>query len=252
MTSTSFGADTTVGQWVAARPETAVVFEQLDIDYCCGGKRPLRDVCGERALDTARVLAQLQAAERSREVPHAADWCNAPLSDLCDHIQATHHAYLRRELPRLAQLVAKVASVHGGGRPELQQVQQVFASLCGELGPHMLDEERILFPAVRQWEQAAGSEAATAGKLADTIRAMEQEHDRAGEALAQLRRLTADYQPPPSACNTYRVMLDGLAQLEADMHQHVHKENNILFPRAMALEPALAATASSPCGTGGG
>jgi regulator of cell morphogenesis and NO signaling len=229
---------TTVGQWVARRPQTSRVFEELQIDYCCGGDRSLGQACWERRIDPASVLVQL---EQTGELAVGDDdwgrnWNSAPLTDLCDHIEQTHHVYLRAELPRLTSLSAKVLAAHGQAHPELAEVQRTFAALRAELEPHMFKEERILFPAIRQLEQSNSPPQFPFGSVANPIRVMEHEHDNAGAALARIRRLTSDYRVPGDACNTYRVLLDGLAHLEADMHQHVHKENNILFPRAAQRE----------------
>ena len=160
------------------------------------------------------------------------------MTELCDHIEQTHHAYLRTELPRLGQMIDKVVNAHGASHPKLHEVQRVFAALCAELEPHMFKEERILFPAIRQLEQSAATPSFPFGTVANPINVMEHEHDNAGAALSELRTLTADYVPPDDACNTYRAMLDGLRELETNMHQHVHKENNILFPRAIEHEGA--------------
>jgi regulator of cell morphogenesis and NO signaling len=231
----AYDASSTVGQLVAERPARARIFENLGIDYCCGGKKTIAEVCQKKGLDTASVLKVLAAAEEAGlESAQPRDWLTAPLAELCDHIVQTHHTYLRRELPRLGQLVDKVAGVHGDHRPELKDVRYTFALLQAELSEHMMKEERILFPSIKAIE-AGSTEVLHCGTIDRPIAVMEDEHDRAGAALAQIRKLTHDYEVPADACGSYQVMLSGLAELEADMHQHVHKENNILFPRAMAL-----------------
>lgn len=198
------------------------------------------EACQGRSLDPEQVLSQIREVIATSGASDDRDWTQAPLAALCDHIEQTHHAYLKAELPRLTAIVAKVAAVHGDAHPELGEVKKVFAELRAELEPHMFKEDRILFPAIRQLAQSASSPAFPFGTIANPIRMMEFEHDHAGDALERIRVLTGDYQPPSSACNTYRAMLDGLRQLEQDMHIHVHKENNILFPRALALEATLA------------
>ncbi len=230
---------TTVGQWVAQHPQLSRVFETLRIDYCCGGGLTLSEACERRRMDPEQVLAELHDALEARPEGNGTDWTRAPLSTLCDHIEQTHHAYLKSELPRLTAIVEKVAEVHGAAHPELPLVKSTFAELRAELEPHMFKEERILFPAIRQLEQAASAPAFPFGTVGNPIRMMECGHDHAGDALERLRLLTADYRVPEGACNTYRAMLDGLEYLERDMHQHVHKENNILFPRAIALESSI-------------
>jgi regulator of cell morphogenesis and NO signaling len=230
----------TVGSVVVHAPQLARVFEELQIDYCCGGKRSLEDVCRERQLDLPALIERLTRAQAVSPAAPGEAWSTAPLAALCDHIERTHHDYLRQELPRLTALVAKVAHVHATNHQELATVEAVFAELRAELEPHMMNEERVLFPAIRYLESTGQAMQFPFGSLKNPIRAMVNEHDHAGDALARLRQLTADYVPPAGACNTYRVMLDGLATLERDMHQHVHKENNILFPRAVELEASLA------------
>lgn len=229
----------TVGRIVADSPRLSHIFEELQIDYCCGGKRLLNEVCRERQIDVDRLVERLIRAQTDPSSSADQRWVTAPLSELCDHIQKTHHDYLRRELPRLAAIIAKVVAAHGANHPELTDVQTVFAELRAELEPHMMKEECVLFPAIKDLEAQRQARQFPFGSLANPIRVMVSEHDHAGDALARLRQLTANYVPPSGACNTYRVMLEGLATLERDMHQHVHKENNILFPRAVELEAHL-------------
>jgi regulator of cell morphogenesis and NO signaling len=234
------GLATAVGQWVATHPATSRVFENLGIDYCCGGKKSLEQACVERQIDPEEVLARLQAILSQSSDGASANWLAAPLASLCDHIEVTHHAYLKSELPRLTQIVAKVARVHGADHPEIKGVQQALAELRAELEPHTFKEEQILFPAIRWLERSSSPPVFPFGTIANPIRMMELEHDGAGNCLRQIRELTRDYEVPEGACNTYRAMLDGLSTLEQDMHVHVHKENSILFPRAVRLEQALA------------
>lgn len=226
----------TVGQIVARYPQLARIFEELQIDYCCGGIRRLDDVCRERQLDMGQLVKRLTKVEAAATDSTAENWTTAPLAALCDDIVHTHHDYLRRELPRLSGLINKVVAAHGAKHPELAEVQQTFVELRAELEPHMMKEECILFPSIRYLESSGQATQFPFGSLANPIRVMVSDHDHAGDALATLRRLTNGYFPPAGACNTYRVMLAGLAELERDMHQHVHKENNILFPRAVELE----------------
>ena len=227
---------TPVGKWVTEHPRTARVFEELKIDYCCGGGKPLAEVCKAKQLDAVAVVSRLSdMIATSVEVSQPA-WSDISLTDLCDHIESTHHAFLKTELPRLTQVVEKVASVHGAKYPELLEVRNVFSELRAELEPHMFKEERILFPAIRQLEQSASHPQFPFGTVANPIRMMEHEHDMVGDALKRIRELTVDFEVPDHACNTWRVMLDGLQNLESDLHQHIHKENNILFPKAQQLE----------------
>lgn len=228
-----------MGELVAQNPALSRVFEDLQIDYCCGGRRRLADVCSERQLSVADMIGRLREFRGSEaESPSRTDWMASSLTDLCDHIERTHHAFLRDALPRLAELLTKVVSAHGQRHPELVQIQHVFESLRAELETHMLKEERILFPAVRELEQANRPTKFHFGSIADPIRVMEHEHDSAGDALIRIRQLTSNFQPPIYACLTFRALYERLERLEQDLHQHVHKENNILFPRALAIKPA--------------
>jgi regulator of cell morphogenesis and NO signaling len=227
-------ANRTVGEMVAERPTRARVFERLGIDYCCGGKQPLETACRQKGLDAALVAEELAAFEQSDQSPAEPGWINSRLTDLIDHILTTHHVYLKRELPRLYEIVDKVVAAHGANHPELADVRHTFAMLKAELDEHMIKEENILFPTIVAMETGRQGPLHCGG-IDRPIAVMEHEHDSAGRALATLRQLTHDYRAPDDACNTYRVMLSSLAELEADLHQHISKENNILFPRSMQL-----------------
>lgn len=229
-------AQKTVGELVRERPSRARVFEDLGIDYCCGGKKPLSEACAKKGHDVDDVLESIKEADSAGSVEDATDYASMPLDELVDHIIATHHAYLVRELPRLQEMSAKVAKVHGDKDARLGELASVVNALVDELSSHMMKEERILFPVIRQLEQSDTLPAMPFGTLANPINAMEAEHDTAGSALADMHRLTDAYTSPDWACNTYRALLDGLHELELDLHQHIHKENNILFPRALAIE----------------
>jgi regulator of cell morphogenesis and NO signaling len=229
--------ESTVGQWVAQRPSLARVFERHGIDYCCGGKQPLGLACRDHHLDPARVVAELRDFAPCDPVSPDRDWSAAPLLEIVDHIQGTHHAYLGRELPRLDQLTAKVAAAHGSRHPELLELRMVFQAFSDELVAHTNDEDHVLFPLIRSLE--GNGIARRSRPIHSEVLRLECQHDDAGEALATMRRLTGDYVPPPDACNTYRALLASLAELEADMHRHVHLENHVLFTRAMAKEREL-------------
>ncbi|MFG0284985.1 MAG: iron-sulfur cluster repair di-iron protein [Phycisphaerales bacterium JB039] len=223
---------TTVGTLVAEQPGRSRVLEKLGIDYCCGGKLPLEEACRKRGLDPAAVVAQLREADETGR-PGEVDAAAMGLAELADHIEQAHHAWLREELPRLDGMTKKVSAVHGESEPRLREVREAFCALREEMFSHMQKEEQILFPAIRALERG---EPAPMGSVAGPIAQMEHEHEQAGGALAAIRAATDDFEPPAWACGTYRAMLAGLADLEADMHRHIHKENNVLFPRAMRLE----------------
>jgi len=230
-------AHLTIGQLVVQRPARARVFEKFGLDYCCGGKKPLDEACAAKGIDLQQVLVALEIVDAVAGTD-IRDWSTAPLGELAQHIEVTHHAYLKRELPRLDYLTNRVAQRHGEHQPNLIQLRNVFAALKIEMDQHMAKEEDILFPLCRELDGDAPATESHCGSIRNPITVMLKEHDDAGAALEEMRRLTDNYTPPENACNTFRAMYDSLAQLERDMHQHVHKENNILFPRAIAAEAA--------------
>lgn len=221
---------TLVADIAAELPSSVRVFQRFGIDFCCGGKRPLGVVCEEQGLPFVEVANAIDASG-AEPAPDPRDWTRAPLQALVDHIIATYHDPLREELPRLETMAARVKQVHGTTAPHLDRVEQIVGELAADLDAHMQKEERVLFPAIRAIEAGDG-----AMRISTPIAVMEQEHDRAGELLGELRRITGGYQAPDWACQTFRALYHGLADLESAMHVHVHLENNVLFPRA--LHPA--------------
>jgi len=238
----ALNAETSVGDLVKTRPSRARIFEQLKIDYCCGGKLPLSEACAKRGLEVGVVLDQLQQADtQAQQRDHTLVDADAMgLTELADHIEQVHHAYLREELPRLDQMTGRVFQVHGEHEPRLEDVRRAFVALKDELTSHMMKEEQVLFPMIRQLETATSLPEAHCGSIANPIRQMEAEHDNAGNALEIMHKATEGYRPPEWACNTYRAMLDSLDTFEKDMHQHIHKENNVLFIKAARREAELA------------
>ena len=232
---------TPVGQLVVERPGRSHLFEHLGLDYCCAGKLPLGEACRAAEIDIDDVLAQLSAHDDAEADTGEVNPADLTLSELADHIEQTHHVYLRRELPRLGQMAEKVAQVHGDAHPWLADLRLVFSGLVAELEMHMMKEEQILFPLVRELETARSLPGFHCGSVDNPIAAMEHEHDNAAAALGRLRELSGDFKPPENACNTFRGLLQGLAELEADLHEHIHKENNILFVRASTAEGRLRA-----------
>jgi regulator of cell morphogenesis and NO signaling len=233
----AFTPENTVGEIAAVLPLSVRVFEQLEIDYCCGGQAALSDACKAKGLDLADVIHRIQTAAEV-DAP-AADWLSAPLNSLIDHILATHHAYLKSQLPRLSAMLAKILAKHEGRHGDvLRPLAETFRPMRSELESHLMKEETILFPLIRQLEAAGAGESQRfhCGSVRNPIRVMVAEHDTAGEALGRLRELTAGYTAPKDACNTFRAFYAELAELERDLHRHIHLENNILFPRAVELE----------------
>jgi regulator of cell morphogenesis and NO signaling len=231
--------DWTVGELAVEMPNSIRVFEAWKIDYCCGGATPLRDACaaaGKRVEDFAAELTKTAA------VPSVGnrDWAGDALPAMAANIVAIYHTYTREELQTLAPLADKVLSVHGERRPELAEVVSLLRELTSDMVPHMLKEEQVLFPYVEQLaEAAAGDRPAPApffGTVKNPVRMMMLEHDRVGELLASLRTVTGEFTPPESACFSYRELYRRLTELEQKTHEHVHLENNLYFPRAIALE----------------
>ncbi|MBD1846999.1 iron-sulfur cluster repair di-iron protein [Cyanobacteria bacterium FACHB-63] len=232
---TTFEISNTVGAIVRDYPALSRQFEQVNIDYCCGGKRTLEEACRQRGIDPEAFLTQLEK-DAAKEPASEMSFNDLSLTDLANHIEQTHHAYLHTELPRLEKMVIKVAAVHGGEEPRLLEIRNIFLELSAKLAAHLLKEEQVLFPMIRQLEASNVLPIFHCGSLYNPVSRMELEHDDAGLALEKLRQLTDSYTPPEWACNTYRSMLNALEAFEQDMHQHVHKENNVLFPGAIALE----------------
>lgn len=225
-------ADQRVGELVARHPSLSRVFQAHQIDFCCQGSRSVREACASKGVNLDAVLAEIDAARQATPAPEV-NPATLPPAELCRHIVETHHAYLRDELPRLHAMAQRVAHVHGGGTPTLVDVFDTFCDLAGELAAHMEKEERILFPAI-----TAMAEGGPAMPLDGPVSQMMHEHDDAGAALARLRELTGNYQPPSDACNTYRALFAGLAELEEDLHTHIHLENSVLFPAGQKLASA--------------
>ena len=229
----------TVAQIALENPNAAREFEKLGIDYCCGGRKTLDDACVAAKLPVDAVLARL---EKLSAQPSAGtkDVNAISLTDLVAHINGTHHVFVREECPRIQELAAKVVSKHADNHPELRQVQKIFGALASELSVHLMKEEQILFPFVVRLEESvlAGEPAPPAifGTVVNPIGMMMREHDGAGEALRALRSVTNEYTAPEDACTTYRTFYQALQGFEADLHQHIHLENNVMFPRAVAME----------------
>ncbi len=233
-------ATKTVGEIAAEIPGATREFEKLGIDYCCGGRRTLNDACAGSNIPIEEVLSRLEKNSAATPSQDGKDWQGELLADLIAHIVTTHHVFVREEGPRIEALAGKVVSVHGKNHPELLQVQQVFSALGEELRVHLMKEEQILFPYISRMEESAiaGEPAPPScfGTVTNPIRMMMQEHDGAGEALRALRSLTGNYKLPADACISYRTLYEALQGFEADLHRHIHLENNLLFPRAVAME----------------
>jgi len=230
----------TVGELAAQVPGAARVFEKYHIDYCCGGKHPVGTACRERGIALQTLAQELEHAVTPKAEANELDWNTASLRDLIGHILLRHHAFLRCELPRIAELFAQVVCAHGERQPALFQVREIFTALREELESHMMKEELILFPAIGKLEAAAArGERASLCSIEHPVARMQHEHEVAGRAVAEMRHLTRDYAIPEEACDVYRALFAALVGLESDLHRHIHLENNILFPRAATLETTV-------------
>ena len=230
----------TVRDLAVENPAATRVFEKFGIDYCCGGGKSLREACAGANVAPDKLLDLLQTAGQGKSTNGNKDWKSEPLSDLIDHIVETHHAYTREELDRLDPLLAKVCSVHGQRHPELLRIQQLFGGLSQELTMHMMKEEQVLFPYVRRMEEAVLERRtiipAMFGTVRNPVQMMIHEHDSAGQALHEMREVSAGYTAPKDGCVSFQTLYRALDEFERDLHQHIHLENNILFPRAVEME----------------
>jgi regulator of cell morphogenesis and NO signaling len=230
----------TVGELALETPNAARVFEKSRIDYCCGGNQPLTEACARAGVDVETISRLL------REVPDSetnADFGSMSLAELTSYIVEKHHKFTVEEVQRLATLFDNVCSAHGANHPELLQIRSIFRELATELAPHMFKEEQILFPYVKELDRAASAQSrmpfAPFGTVRNPITMMMQEHYAAGDLLREIRKLSRGFAAPTDGCLSYRALYTGLQEFEADLHQHIHLENNVLFPRAAKLEDEL-------------
>ena len=237
----------TIGHLVAEDYRRATVFKGHGIDFCCGGGRTLEDACKKKGLAMDDILGELEDAEKGRngDTIKPDSW---DLGFLADYIVNHHHAYVSESIPVLQEFTQKVARVHGASNPEVVSIADLFNEIALEMQQHMVKEERVLFPFVKEMEDADRSLQTPTppmfGTVQNPIRVMEHEHDNAGSIMREIRKLSNDYTTPDHACNTYRVAYAKLEEFENDLHEHIHLENNILFPKATALEEKLLSTQS--------
>ncbi|HEY1261969.1 MAG TPA: iron-sulfur cluster repair di-iron protein [Terriglobales bacterium] len=234
-------AEKTVREIAVESPAATRVFEKFGIDYCCGGSKPFEEACAKAGVGVEEVLDSIEIEEETaRAARQVHDWQNAPLSSLVAHIKNTHHKYTREEVGRLSALLEKVCAVHGKNHSELYKVQTIFGGLAQELTMHMMKEEMVLFPYIVRMEEAVIQNEpvlpAPFGTVQNPVTMMEHEHDSAGNALCAIRKATSEFVTPADACVSYQTLYQALEAFEADLHQHIHLENNILFPRAVAME----------------
>jgi len=231
--------EATIREIVGTDYRTAAVFQRFGLDFCCGGCRTIGEACRDARVDETAVLRELDTVLRTQPagVPRYDTW---DARRLIAHIVDVHHDYVRRALPVLIQHTSKIAEVHAARHPELPHVADLFRRVAAEMTEHMAKEEQVLFPFVAALEDARTSGAPAPvppfGTVGSPIAVMEAEHRFVGDAMAEMRHLTGDFVPPEDACATYRVCLEELDAFERDLHDHVHLENNVLFPKAIALE----------------
>jgi regulator of cell morphogenesis and NO signaling len=227
-----FYGEERVGDIVADFPGASNLFKEVAIDFCCGGDRTLSDAIRQKNLDKEEILRRLNESYdqmRDRDARMQNNWREAPVPELIDHIVHVHHAYLRKELPLLSEFTTKILRVHGGSHPELTKLHTRFHQLKMELEQHLIAEEEQLFPLLKQLAQNPSAEQSESVK--HHIRDLEDDHSAAGDCLKEMRAITNEYTLPPNACRTFTLTYQKLQDLESDLFQHIHLENNVLFPR---------------------
>ncbi len=230
----------TLAQIVTGNHRTAAVFEKYHLDFCCKGKRSLQQACAEQDIAIEELVTELNnLSSTTGNSQHSFPFDQLSLAQLADYIVSTHHDYVKRELPQLLAYLQKVASKHGQRHPELLKIFDLAAAIKEEMDMHMMKEEQVLFPRIKEVEKIAGQPAGEYRMnlfyLQAPIMMMEQEHDHAGSLTEEIRTLSNNYSAPADACTTYKLAYASLQAFEIDLHQHVHLENNILFPKAVEL-----------------
>jgi regulator of cell morphogenesis and NO signaling len=232
----------TVREYAIETPQTIPVFEKLGIDYCCGGNRSLEEACATAKVSFDQVMAQIEAAIATPVRPSDKELRSGSLAEMISHIVRTHHVFVRTQIPDINALIEKVYTKHGANHPELTTIRNVYRGLGEELMAHLMKEENILFPYIERMEESVLQREPVLpppfGTVANPVRMMEHEHDNAGIALRSLRETSQNFTPPPDACTSFRALYTALENFEKDLHQHIHLENNLLFPRATEMESA--------------
>ena len=229
-----FDSTQKIGEIVNAFPKSADLFKEYKIDFCCGGNRPLSEAIKEKNVNGTELLEKLNAAYESYEYgAKGKNWTEAPTGEIVEQILNKHHAYLWSELPKISKLTTLILRVHGPHHPELANVNKLFHTIKMDLEEHLAKEESIQYPAIAEFEKSNFREDLV--KAVQIIDELEKEHTNAGDILKQLRAVTNDYTLPDDACETYAKTYDKLKEMESDIFQHIHLENNILFPRLRNL-----------------
>ena len=240
----NFTVESKVKDVALSNPAARRVLEQAGVDYCCGGATPLGDACLSAGTSAGAILDRLREAGERVESDKTG-WNSAPLSELTAHIRNRHHQYVRQAISTLSPLLAKVRTKHDANHPEVAEIERMFLEIGNEMRMHMQKEEQVLFPYIEAMERSAQEHSALEPPFFQTVRnpvrAMMNEHDAAGELTRRIREASSSYTPPADACTSYQALYQGLQEFEQDLHEHVHLENNILFPRAIELERSLSA-----------
>jgi regulator of cell morphogenesis and NO signaling len=236
-----FSSETKVKDIALSNPAARQILEDAGLDYCCGGGNSLQEACLQADTSAEETLNRLHENNENAS-PDEANWMAAPLSELTRHIREKHHQYVREAVPRMQGLLEKVATKHEKNHPEIEDIRNLFTEVGKEMIMHMQKEEQILFPYIDALDRAANAHGSVEPPFFQTVKnpiyAMMKEHDAAGELVKQIRGLSSEYTPPVDACTSFKALYEGLKEFEADLHQHVHLENNILFPRAVEAEAA--------------
>lgn len=238
----NFNDETKVKDIALSNPAARQVLEDAGLDYCCGGGKSLHDACLHADVAAEEILNRLR--ENCKHVnPDEANWALAPLGDLTRHIRERHHRYVRESIARVQPLLEKVETKHGKSHSEIADIRRLFAEVAREMIMHMQKEEQILFPYIDALEKANSAHGSVEPPFFQTaknpIHAMMKEHDAAGELVKQIRKASMEYTAPADACTSYKGLYQDLREFEAELHQHVHLENNILFPRAVEMEAVV-------------
>jgi regulator of cell morphogenesis and NO signaling len=223
----------TLSQLVTENYQAAGVFEKYGLDFCCKGKRPLTEACREKSLSIDNVVKDLSAVFSVPDTER--EFNEMSLTELAEYIVRVHHSYVKQNMPQTLMYVLKVATKHGNRYPYMQKVYELFAALTEEMQEHMVKEEKILFPRIKLLELNAAPQNPVA-YITGPVEVMEHEHDHAGTIMQKIRLMTGNYKAPEDACTTFKLALASLQAFEADLHHHVHLENNILFPKAISLQ----------------
>jgi regulator of cell morphogenesis and NO signaling len=231
--------ETKVKEIAAANPRATRILEQAGVDYCCGGNKSLHDACAHVGVSEEEIMERLRENKADVE-PADKNWASAPLGDLTQHIREKHHRYVREAVQRVPALLTRVKTKHGNNHPEIAEIEDLFLKIGRDMTMHMQTEEQILFPYIEALERAANGEAVLEPPFFQAVRnpvqAMMEEHDAAAALVNQIHAASSAYTPPANACASYQALYRDLQEFEADLHEHVHLENNILFPRAIEME----------------